>query len=602
MVECGIIFIDSVTPCDRLSTYPVSAGIRGPVDSLTDAHSDLPRLLEVISDLSKARTLDDVLQVVRVAARELTGADGATFVLRDGEHCYYAEEYAIAPLWKGSRFPLEACISGWAMLNRASVALEDIYLDPRIPADAYRPTFVKSLAMVPVRQADPLAAIGTYWATTHLATKRELWLLQTLADSTALALANVELYQDLKRKADEYATLYEHAQKEMANRQRLEEELRQSQKMEAVGRLAGGVAHDFNNLLTVITGYSDLILSMASPDFEFREQLEEIHNASDRAGSLTRQLLAFSRRQVLKAEVLDLNEVVDRMNKLLKRLIGEDIDLATRLRPDLHPVEFDPGQIEQIVMNLAVNARDAMPNGGRLTIETANVELDEEYARQHPDSHAGPHVMIAITDSGSGMTPEVKARIFDPFFTTKALGQGTGLGLSTVYGIVKQSGGNIWVYSEVGHGTTFKIYLPSAEGRAIPARRMTEPDALRGTETLLIVEDDAAVRGLLRRVLRQAGYTVLDTGDPEEALKICREYSGEIALLLTDVIMPKMGGREFAEKARILRPDMRTVYMSGYTDDAIVHHGVLEPGTAFIEKPISPEVLLAKTRGFLAED
>lgn len=409
----------------------------------------------------------------------------------------------------------------------------------------------------------------------------------------------MELYQDLTRKADEYATLYELAQKEMANRQRLEEELRQAQKMEAIGRLAGGVAHDFNNLLTVITGYSDLILAMAPPDFEFQEQLEEIRGAGERAGALTRQLLAFSRRQVLKAEVLDLNDVVDRMNKLLKRLIGEDIDLATRLRPDLHPVEFDPGQIEQIVMNLAVNARDAMPNGGRLTIETANVELDAEYAREHPDAHAGPHVMIAITDSGSGMTQEVKAKIFDPFFTTKALGQGTGLGLSTVYGIVKQSGGNIWVYSELGHGTTFKIYLPSAEGRAATTQPATEAASTRGTETLLVVEDDAAVRGLLRRVLRKAGYTVLDTGDPEDALRICREHAGMIALVLTDVVMPKMGGREFAEKARTLRPDMCTVYMSGYTDDAIVHHGVLEPGTAFIEKPISPEMLLAKMREFL---
>lgn len=572
------------------------------MDSFSDAHSDLTNLLEVVHDLSKARSLDDVLQVVRVAARKLTGADGATFVLRDGEYCYYAEEFAIAPLWKGKRFPLEACISGWAMLNRKSVALEDIYLDPRIPADAYRPTFVKSLAMVPVRQVDPLAAIGTYWAATHRPTERELWLLQTLADSTALALANVELYQDLSRRAEEYATLYEQAQKEMANRQRLEEELRHAQKMEAIGRLAGGVAHDFNNLLTVITGYSDLVLSMAPPDYEFQEQLEEIRGAGERAGALTRQLLAFSRRQVLKSEILDLNEVVDRMNKLLKRLIGEDIDLATRLRPDLHPVEFDPGQIEQIVMNLAVNARDAMPGGGRLTIETANVVLDEEYVRNHPEAQSGPHVMIAITDSGTGMTPEVKAKIFEPFYTTKAVGQGTGLGLSTVYGIVKQSGGTIWVYSEVNHGTTFKIYLPSAVGRAAPKESIADAVPTRGTETLLVVEDDSAVRGLLRRVLRQAGYTVLDTGDPVEALAICRDHPGEIGLLLTDVVMPKMGGREFAEKARMLRPAMRTVYMSGYTDDAIVHHGVLEPGTAFIEKPISPEALLAKLRGFLATD
>ncbi len=564
-----------------------------------ETQTDLSRLMGAIRDLSQARSLDDVMQIVRVVARTLTAADGATFVLRDAGQCYYAEENAIAPLWKGKRFPLESCISGWAMMNRQSVAIEDIYSDPRIPADAYRPTFVKSLAMVPVRREDPIAAIGAYWASSHLATNREMWLLQTLADCTALALANVELYQDLKRRADEYALLYEQAQKEMKDRQQLEGELRQAQKMEAIGRLAGGIAHDFNNLLMVITGYSDMVLDMVSKEFEFREQLEEIRSAGERAASLTRQLLAFSRKQILQPEIIDINESVARMNKLLKRLIGEDIDLFTRLQPGLHPVEFDPSQIEQIVMNLAVNARDAMQKGGQLTIETANVDLDEAYAREHPDAHAGAHVMIAITDSGTGMSVEVKEKIFEPFFTTKKDGKGTGLGLSTVYGIVKQCGGNIWVYSELGHGTTFKIYLPSAENHVLSKQPDTNSAKTSGTETILVVEDDAAVRGLIRKVLLRAGYTVLDTGDPDEGLKICREHLGDINVLLTDVVMPKMGGRELAEKLQVLRPTVQIIYMSGYTDNAIVHHGVLEPGTAFIEKPISPEALLTKIKNYI---
>ena len=569
------------------------------MDDSFETQTDLSRLMDAVRDLSQARSLDEVMQIVRVVARDLTDADGATFVLRDAGQCYYADENAIAPLWKGKRFPLESCISGWAMINRQSVAIEDIYSDPRIPGDAYRPTFVKSLAMVPVRREDPIAAIGTYWASNHLATSREMWLLQTLADSTALALANVELYQDLKRKADEYALLYEHTQKEMRDRLQLEEELRQAQKMEAVGRLAGGIAHDFNNLLMVITGYSDMVLDMVPEEFEFREQLEEIRSAGERAASLTRQLLAFSRKQILRPEILDLNEAVARMNKLLKRLIGEDIDLYTKLQPGLHPVEFDPGQIEQIVMNLAVNARDAMLKGGQMTIETANVYLDEEYAREHPDAHTGAHVMIAITDSGTGMTAEIREKIFEPFFTTKKDGKGTGLGLSTVYGIVKQSRGNIWVYSEPGHGTTFKIYLPCADKHTFTDHPDASPITTSGTETILVVEDDEAVRGLIRKVLQRAGYTVLDTGHPEEGIKICQEYPGDIHVLLTDVIMPKMGGRELADKIQTLHPSINIVYMSGYTDNAIVHHGVLESGTAFIEKPISPEDLLTKIRSFI---
>jgi PAS domain S-box-containing protein len=377
--------------------------------------------------------------------------------------------------------------------------------------------------------------------------------------------------------------------------------LQQAQKMEAVGRLAGGVAHDFNNLLTVISGYSNLILEEMSEGDNYREEIKQINDAGQRAAALTRQLLAFSRKQVLQPEVLDLNQVVESMDKMVRRLIGEDVDLVTRLTPALGLVTCDPGQVEQIIMNLVVNARDAMPRGGKVTIETGNVELDEEYARDHPGARPGPHAMIAITDTGTGMDAATRARLFEPFFTTTGPGKGTGLGLATVFGIVKQSGGNIWVYSEPGRGTTFKVYLPCTEGAAAPARpRVSAPARASATETVLVVEDDAGVRGLIRRALESGGYTVLDTGDVAEAIRTAKTYVGPIHLLLTDVVLPTMGGRELGEKILALHPGLKVVYMSGYTDDAIVHQGVLEPGTAFIEKPITSATLLAKLREFVA--
>jgi two-component system, cell cycle sensor histidine kinase and response regulator CckA len=388
--------------------------------------------------------------------------------------------------------------------------------------------------------------------------------------------------------------------KNMKSEYELTAMLNQAQKMEAIGQLAGGVAHDFNNLLTVIAAYSDIVLEAMTPEDRFREEIEEIRKAGDRAASLTRQLLAFSRKQVLQPEVLDLNDVVARMDRMLRRLIGEDIDFATRLEPELVRVLVDPGQIEQIVMSLAVNARDAMPRGGKLTIETGNVILDEEYARSHPGARTGAHAMIAVSDTGTGMDPETQARIFEPFFTTKELGKGTGLGLSTVYGIVKQSGGNIWVYSELGVGTTFKVYLPRADADAGPTRIEAETGIATGNETILLVEDEPAVRAAIRTMLRNGGYAVLDAGDADEAVDLCTRHQGEIHLLLTDVVLPGVGGRELANRILALRPDTKVAYMSGYTDDAVVHHGVLDPGTAFIEKPVTSSVLLAKLRGFLS--
>jgi PAS domain S-box-containing protein len=384
------------------------------------------------------------------------------------------------------------------------------------------------------------------------------------------------------------------------NRKTLQEQLWQSQKMEAVGQLAGGVAHDFNNLLTAITGYSDLTIRRLPEDDPLRHNVEEIKKAGDRAAALTRQLLAFSRKQILQPQVLNLNSVAQDLEKMLHRLIGEDIELRTSLEEDLGNVQADPGQIEQVIVNLAVNARDAMPRGGKLTIETRNIYLDQSYADQRVAVKTGPHVMLAVSDTGSGMDEETQQRIFEPFFTTKAIGKGTGLGLSTVYGIISQSGGTIWVYSEVGLGTTFKIYLPRVDENAsdyIRASAATAP--LTGTETILLAEDEEVVRKLASQVLRFYGYQVIEAENGSDALRTAESYGQTIDLLLTDVVMPEMSGRELSQQIAVLRPEMKLLFMSGYTDDAVVHHGVLDAKTNFIQKPFGPEALARKVREVL---
>jgi PAS domain S-box-containing protein len=377
----------------------------------------------------------------------------------------------------------------------------------------------------------------------------------------------------------------------------LEEQLRQSQKMEAVGQLAGGIAHDFNNLLTAINGYSQLSLRRVGPDDLLRRNIEAIKSAGDRAASLTRQLLAFSRRQMLQAKVLDLNAVVGEMDKLLRRLIGEDVDLITLLKPGLGQIKADPGQIEQVLMNLVVNARDAMPKGGKITIETEHAYLDEAYAGNHFAVKPGRYVALTVSDSGTGMDTETQKRIFDPFFTTKEVGKGTGLGLSTVYGIVKQSGGHICVYSEVDKGTTFKVYLPRFDEAPDEAE---EEDALgrgsKGKETVLLVEDEEVVRSLAKEVLEEDGYAVIIASNGQEGLQMSQDFDGRIDLLITDVVMPQMGGRELAEGISVLRPDTKVLFMSGYTDDAIVRHGILDDNTFFLQKPFTPNALTLKTR------
>ena len=407
------------------------------------------------------------------------------------------------------------------------------------------------------------------------------------------ALINIKLfYQDGRPfKAQVVA-------QDISERKKLEEQLIHSQKMEAVGQLAGGIAHDFNNLLTVIKGFCQLsLLNLEESDPRWGN-LQEIEKATQRASDLTRQLLAFSRRQILDPKVLDLNALLRDLNKMLRRIIGEDIELVTLLAGDLGRVKIDPGQIEQVVLNLAVNAIDAMTSGGKLTIETANVELDEEYAETHVGVTPGHYVRLSVSDTGAGMSPQVKEKIFEPFFTTKEKGKGTGLGLSTVYGIVKQSSGNIWVYSEPGHGTTIKIYLPRAEEELDTQYRRDETNLLpKGNETVLLVEDETSVRDLASRFLHQQGYTVLEAANGDEALRMAGKQSGkEIHLLLTDMVMPQMSGRALAQELKYLRPDIKVLYASGYTDDTIVRHGILEHGTHFLQKPFSLKTFSHKVR------
>src|ERR1700683_4398617 len=388
---------------------------------------------------------------------------------------------------------------------------------------------------------------------------------------------------------------------DVSDRKKLEEQLRQAQKMEAVGRLAGGIAHDFNNLLMVIQGYAELLTDRLKPGDPMRRNAEQIQEASQRATSLTRQLLAFSRKQMLAPSILNVNSVLADMEKILRRLIGEDIELAAVSTPDLWSVKADRSQIEQVILNLAVNSRDAMPKGGKLTIETSNIIFDNSYARTPAVVAPGSYVMIAVTDTGFGMNAETQAHIFEPFFTTKEKGKGTGLGLATVYGIVKQSGGYVWVYSELDKGTTFKVYLPRIDEAPTPKEPNSSPEpAAKGTETILLVEDEQGVRELAKEYLELSGYRVLVAKDGNAAVKTAAEYPGAIDLIMTDVVMPGISGRELASKVTALRPGIRVVYMSGYTDQAIVHHGILDSEVMLLQKPFTLSALSAKLREALA--
>jgi len=429
---------------------------------------------------------------------------------------------------------------------------------------------------------------------------------QTAATEAALELRSRttqlehELYQraqEIQRANKELRALQEELEGRVETTtgqlRRSEEQLRQAQKLEAVGRLAAGIAHDFNNLLSVVLSYSEELVAELPEGSASRRDAVEIMRAGERAAELTRQLLIFSRQQMLAPKILDLNALLTNLGRMLTRVVGEDITLDLVAAADLGRVKADPGQIEQVLMNLVVNARDAMPDGGALTIETHNVDLDDAYAREHLHVEPGPYVMLSVSDTGVGMDRETQTRIFEPFFTTKGPGRGSGLGLSTVFGIIKQSQGSIWVYSEVGRGSTFKIYLPRVDA---PSERPPDADRIvGGTETILLVEDEPQVRAVVRRALERAGYAVLVAQDPDDALRLC-EARQPIDLLLTDVVMPHMNGRELAERVRSRYPATKALFMSGYTDDAILRHGVLDAGVPFLQKPVTPALLARRVR------
>ncbi len=478
--------------------------------------------------------------------------------------------------------------TGTALKTRKPYVMRDIGRDPRYKPwreEALKRGYASSVAVPLVYQERVFGALNVYSTTPNSFDEEEVDILSGVGQDIAFALHNIEIGEE-REKAEE-------------EKKDLQSQLLQSQKLESVGMLTGGIAHDFNNILTTILGYSELALAKLPKTDPLREYLKIIWESGEKAAVLTRQLLAFSRKQVLEMKVVNLNTVIENTGKMLGRVIGEDVVLELNIQSPVRDIKADPGQIEQVLMNLAVNARDAMPCGGRLTIETADEELDEEYAGIHEGVTPGSYVVLSIKDTGEGMTREVQERLFEPFFTTKGIGKGTGLGLATVYGIVKQHNGHIWVYSEPGKGSIFKVYFPVTDEAAeavFPAEIAAVP---QGTETVLVVEDEASIRKLIVETLRPLGYNVLDASCGEEALQISDTTEGAIDLLLTDVIMPGMSGKELSAVVKEKRPGIKVLYMSGYTDESIAQRGILDPGITFIQKPLTPGKLAKKLREVL---
>ena len=537
-------------------------------ESASDAQSRiLESILASMSDGVAVADVDGKLILFNRAAEEILG-----LVAQEASPDEWSKAYGIFLPDRVTRFPTEQYPIIRALKGENTDGIEIFIRNPTVP------------------QGLIISVSGRPWRDKSGALRGAVAVFR---DITPLKTAESQL-----RTLNE--TLEERVVEKTQALRKVEEQFRQAQKMEAMGRLAGGVAHDFNNLLTVINGYSELLMMRMPADEPMRADLNEVLAAGRRASGLTRQLLAFSRKQVVEPKYLDLNVVVAGTEKMLQRLIGADVELCMVAGPDLWNVHADPGHIEQVIVNLTVNARDAMPQGGKLTIETANVELDETYVQLHTQARAGPHVRLSVSDTGTGMDTDTLSHLFEPFFTTKEPGKGTGLGLSTVHGIVRQSSGHIEVYSEFGKGTTFKIYLPKAE-KGAPTDRKLRPaiPGARGSETILLAEDSETVRRLCEDILRSAGYRILSARDGEEALRMAKDQPGSIHLLLTDTIMPGIGGPELALHVTKLRPGVRVLFTSGYTDRGIEDQGILDLGAAFLQKPFTRDGLLGKIRELL---